>query len=314
MEISTQFETAELEDFLKSIWGDNSPLAQVVETYDGQGKRTGTGFYAVIRSANKIVGCAGIKFVDEKLIEVGSLAIAKDFRGRSLSRQLFAWKTDIVRDYVRLGYSVITYATLGSTVMNFIIPKLKEMTNLEVYPLNAAIGVIPVSQDKVGENINGRHLVVDIDGKSHTSTLAIIATSEISFYEEINEFAEYNLSAILPVRAVVEGQINFPDQENTQIGIPGTRLVINKIRSTNPQDLPIISTRNSHQILVPILSKYAQLHGLLGGMYSVAGFSLEEDVLHAVYMNSHVSEEFRHYLRALDDRTINRWLSILKLH
>lgn len=307
--ISTEFEICELEDFLKSIWGEESPLAHVYEIYSGHGKKENTGLYAVLKLEDKIVGCAGMKFVSKNQLELCSLAVSKEYRGTGLSTELFDWIDKTGREQVKLGCSLISYATLGSVVMHFITSKMTSLTNTDVYPLNVALGVIPISKDKAVENITSSKMLVHWKGRQYTSTLAILSMQKTALYEKVTGFEEYDFRSILPVKCVKSGQIEYVEQENSEVHISGTRLVIYYINSSETSKLPKLSSDRYHQILVPLTNTFAGVHIQARKKYVITGFNVINDILHIVYSNADrvAIIGVTNYLKTLENDVLSRF-------
>jgi GNAT superfamily N-acetyltransferase len=312
--LTDEIDLHDLEGFLGKIWGTSSPLSHVSPITDGTGDYIGKALYVVIvTNSGEIVACTSLKFVDTDSIEAGSLAVDPEYRGRALSKYLFTWCQKKLKPFLESGFHVVTYATLGSKVMDFIMPQISELSSRPVYPLNIALGIVPVEDHTVQQNIHQPHLVHHRDERPHTSPLSISTKQETIKYHKITRIGNGDaLKEIMPVRD--HEYIDFAEQDNLEIDLSPIMLKLCFIRNTDASLLPSMTKTHYHQLKVPALHSFEHIHDHLSHL-PVVGFSFEEDILHINYANVDLGAVYRTlaYLKTIpNSSTLETWVRIVE--
>ncbi len=311
-EISDQFESHEIETFLKLIWGEISPLTHVGEiTHNELTPKEGTSKYCAIRFQGKVVALAGLKFVYDKTIELGSLAVHPNHRGKGLTKPLFEWRSKIIENLKKQDYQLITFSTLGSNIMNFIGSRMRDLGYSNTYPLNIGIGVVPISEDKMKKNLLDPSLGYKFKNKYYTSTLAILSTDRKYYYEDIEGFNISKLSEIFPNRT---NQRIFVSSANIEFDIAPIRINIKLIKNSNESDFKILKSDLFNQVQVPILKEFEAVHKKIRKTLICTGFNINGDTLFAVYSNIEMAEleMILEYLMKIDDKDFYaEWVNLL---
>ncbi|MFA7300959.1 MAG: GNAT family N-acetyltransferase [Candidatus Shapirobacteria bacterium] len=303
--ITDNFEINELVFFLKKIWGESSPLCHVEKTNKSQ--------YCVIKNKdNIIIGCCGIKFLDQKTIELGSLATDPKYRGLGLARQLLAWQESTLSPYIKKGYQIITFATLGSNIMDFIISKLIQITALPSYPINITQGIVPIDKKYAKINISDKHFLYKNKDKLYTSTISILSTNIKSNFEEIYLTKGINLSKYLHSSKVQK--TNFITKKNNYIDLTPLRFIIWNIFDEKTTIFPPIDNNKFYQIKIPILIKFETIHQHFKKM-TITGFSIENNILFINYSNIS-TKSFNTIIKNLktsyDTKIPNSWFELIQ--
>lgn len=310
--VTDNFKINELEFFLKKIWGKNSPLCHVEDTNKSQ--------YCVIKNEdNTIIGCCGIKFIDKNTVELGSLAIDPKYRGQGLAKELYDWRESALKEYLDNGFQIITFATLGSNVMNFIIPKLKQLTTMPVYILNFTWGIVPIEKSNASDNILHKKLLFKNKGNYFTSTISVLATNNKSQFEEISLVKNLNIINYLPTTIMTE--VKFNSKRNIYINLDSLRFVIWNIYDDKNKVFPKIEKNKFYQIKVPVLIKFQNIHKHFNKL-SITGFSFEENILFINYSNitqNKLKTILKNIRQVSTDDSIKEWSKLIlrinkKLH
>jgi len=311
-EISERVLTKETEKFLRSIWGSNSPLAHVGEiAMDHNSPKEGTSLYCSVKYKEKIVALAGLKFIHDKTIELGSLAVHPDHRGKNLTKPLFEWRTKIIDDLKKQDYQIITYATLGSNVMNFIGSRMKDLGFENTYPLNVGVGVVPIAEQKVKESLLDQGQAHNFLGNFYTSTFAILSSNRKYYYENIPNFPMDKLVKLFPSR---KAENDFQESDNIEFDIRPIRINIKIIKDTNSTNFEKYKTDLFNQIQVPMLERFSPIHKKLDNKFICTGFNINGDILYAVYSNLLKGdlEKTLKYLKKTNDKDFyEKWVSLL---
>lgn len=305
------YNSDEVSSFLGNIWGSDSPLKHVGRILRRCEISEGSSLYFGARYKNEIIALLGIKFIENKTVELGSIAVHPDFRGLGLTKRLFLWRTKILTKLIKNGYQLITFATVGSNILNFIGKRIGELPVLKLLPMNIGVGVVPINKEKFKEVLINSDMIHKLENKFYTSTLTILASNRPIYFEDIESIKKINLIKLFPCsrkrHSVVKGK-------NISFKLDPIRLSVEIIRDNDC--IIKVNKEYFNQIQIPVLSEFEKMHNACQKNLLITGFTIHENVLHIVYSNvtRSVLVKLLNYLSKINDSEIYKeWVYFLKM-
>ncbi len=310
-----------IEKFLKQVWGDESPIAHVDKPTLVEEvlkltpvNRVGLSIYDTIENENnEIIATSALKFESVDTIEIGSLAVSKEHRGKGLTSKLFEHLKRTIKKLYGYNYNVVAYATLGSDVINFIIKKMKEITQMPIYVENISLGIAQISTNSLKDNIVHKEFSYLRNGKPFNSTIKILATNNKFYYElPINSTFFSSLSLVLPAQSHMS--VSYKQRDNLIINLDPIRLVVYIIRNTDIDYLKKLKRNDAYftQIYIPLLKEYDAILDYARKNMISTGYSTEEGI---IYLTFTLSEpETAYYMNELKNKKypneIKEWSNV----
>lgn len=313
LSISDDISAAEVEKFLGRVWGKDCPLAHAENRVDDEDNPSGGALYCAVAEGEKVVGSIALKFLDDKTVELGSLAIDPEYRGRRLVRVLLSWAKEILEKYIKGGFQVVTYATLGSNFMNFVFPKMEDITRFPTYPMNLAHGIGPVNRTLAECNLGDIGRKISHKGQICTSSLGVISTYREAGYQRGTSFR--GLDMISEAYSFFgERQIQFNHGRNSTFQVSPFYLAISEVRSIDITEVPALRREGCHLIKVPLVECMNDIHESMSKCM-ISGFTWDDDVFSVTYSNilPELLQEILRYLEPLAPEShLASWVKLLR--
>ncbi len=292
----------EIDFVLGEVWGKESPIGKIHRSETSETKAIS------ILHSGRTIGCASINIFPWKEVEYGSLAILSDYRGKGLSSLINRWIDETVKPYLKNGYKLTAYATVGSKVLYSIIKTMENCTGSDCLPLNLAPGVVPVDLEKSKINIDKSVLIPSQDGFNLNSTIQVSSMNDI-IYGDVKVFP--NIKKYLDGHELKAGRIIHRENKLTVLPI---LMDIYQVRQTDnlllEKTLKEYSKNKILRIDVPMIFDYQQtINSLINKKLFFTGISVVDDTVYLSFLNKVPKEivQILNYLTSFPDKKISRF-------
>ncbi|MBP9818149.1 GNAT family N-acetyltransferase [Candidatus Shapirobacteria bacterium] len=263
---------SQVNDVLGTVWGEKSVIGKI---HKQDGDKT---LVAVLTDNGKNVGCAAVFIHPWGEIELGSLAIIPEHRGLGLVKHLVEWRANVILQYLKDGYTITTFATIGSDVTNFIHDSMAKMCSKKCLALNMICGAVEVDLKKATLNLEQKTLIPLDKNINLNSTIQISQLPE-TVYADLNKYpiiAKYTNNFFCLKEKVLLGK-------NQLIQLP-INLDIYILRNNDVDFLiemiPKYNQKRSLKVSIPLQSSFqAPIKQLKDKKYFVGGVSISDNFL-----------------------------------
>ncbi|MBI2464897.1 GNAT family N-acetyltransferase [Candidatus Shapirobacteria bacterium] len=288
---------------LAEVWGGKSFIGQLHDTNRGLVKAV------TIVDRCIPIGCVAYMINPGKELELGSLVVLPKYRGIGLSKLLFDWMRESVQKNYD-GFSLTTYATIGSSVLYSIVKTMENIKGAKCLPLNVGLGIVPVSQKKAEMNIAKEVLVPEKGGFNLNSTIQISTLPKMLFGD----------LKLWPSIGTYMGKIEyvdfvFVDTENILISLPillDLYIVKNTKADAVNKFMDTMGKKSGRKlkICIPADKRYNKIVScLISRRLIFGGVSIIDGGLYLVFLNNIPtnSKQIIEYISKFPDKEISRF-------